>query len=65
MRKEYAVYHKHTYHLTNDGGKQRRVPCTEHIPVRIVAEAEGYAMVRRNGCAPFVVSSKHLERSSH
>ena len=29
--------------------------------VRIMAEAEGYAMVRRKGCVPFVVQLKELE----
>lgn len=28
--------------------------------VRVMARAEGYAMVRRKGCAPFVVSEKEL-----
>lgn len=25
-------------------------------PVRLVASGEGYAMVRRKGCAPFIIS---------
>ena len=28
--------------------------------VRILAEAEGYAMVRRKGCMPYVASVKEL-----
>jgi hypothetical protein len=31
-----------------------------HGEVRVMAIAEGYAMVRRRGCAPFVVSCKEL-----
>lgn len=26
------------------------------VPVRLIAKGEGYAMVRRKGCAPFIVT---------
>lgn len=29
-------------------------------PVRIMAQAEGYAMVRRPGCAPFVIKADQI-----
>lgn len=29
-------------------------------PVRVMAEADGYAMVRRKGCIPFVIRSKDI-----
>lgn len=32
----------------------------EVIYVEVMAEAKNYAMVRRKGCAPFVVRSKYL-----
>ena len=32
----------------------------EAMQVRVMARAEGYAMVRRKGAAPFVVSEKDL-----
>lgn len=32
----------------------------EECEVRVMAEAEGWAMVRRKGCAPFVCRSKEL-----
>lgn len=31
---------------------------TEPLPARLMAIAEDYAMVRRKGCLPFVVSAK-------
>jgi len=33
---------------------------TERIEVRVMAIAEGYAMVRRKGSMPFVCQVKHL-----
>lgn len=33
---------------------------TETLPVRVMATAEGYAMVRRKGCVPFVCREKEL-----
>lgn len=30
---------------------------------RVMAVAEGYAMIRRKGCAPFVRSAKEIERN--
>lgn len=34
----------------------------EEIPVRLMAQADGYSMVRRKGCMPFVCSSKYLKQ---
>lgn len=33
----------------------------ERVPVRVMAVAEGYAMVRRKGCKTFVVPVKDIE----
>lgn len=33
---------------------------TFSVEVRVMAEAENYAMVRRKGCVPFVVPVKEL-----
>lgn len=38
---------------------------TEHYtdgPVHIMTEKDGYAMVRRKGCMPFVIQSKDIIR---
>jgi len=35
---------------------------TEKIEVRVLAEAEGYAMVRRKGAMPFVCPVKDLRK---
>jgi len=35
---------------------------TERIEVRVMAEAEGYAMVRRKGAVPFVCQVKELKK---
>lgn len=38
----------------------------EELEVRLMAQADGYAMVRRKGCAPFVVMVKQLrEKDAH
>lgn len=34
---------------------------TERFEVRVMAVAEGYAMVRRKGCMPYVAPVKELE----
>ncbi len=34
---------------------------TEDVPVEVMAIAYGYAMVRRKGCAPFIVNFSELE----
>jgi hypothetical protein len=34
------------------------------IPVRVLAVAEGYAMVRRKGCSPFVLEAKRVRKVS-
>ena len=36
----------------------------EEMEVRIMAIAEGYAMVRRKGCLPFVCMEKELEEQN-
>jgi hypothetical protein len=33
------------------------------IPVRVLAVAEGYAMVRRKGCSPFVMEAKRVHNT--
>lgn len=33
----------------------------ESIEVRVLAAAEGWAMVRRKGCSPFICGVKELE----
>lgn len=37
----------------------------EHAKVEVLAIAKGYAMVRRKGCAPFVVHEKELIESDN
>jgi len=48
----------HKYPKTYDGTKW--IYIEEIKQVEVMAEAKGYAMVRRKGCMPFVVSSKDL-----
>lgn len=31
-------------------------------PIKVMAEVDGYAMVRRKGCMPFVIPSKDIIR---
>lgn len=54
MRKpEFAMLYKRTMTL----------PTSVHIvavQVRVIARAEGYVMVRRKGCAPFIVNEHEL-----
>lgn len=56
MKKEYATYMRPKHVL--EQGKWRK----EIVPqqVRVMARAEGYAMVRLTGMAPFCVSEKEL-----
>lgn len=35
---------------------------TDPREVRVMAVAEGYAMVRRKGCMPYVASTKEIEQ---
>lgn len=55
-KKEFATYHREEVAIA--GGKFVRA-VTQH-QVRVMARAEGYAMVRNPGCMPFVVSEKKL-----
>lgn len=54
-KKQTAIFHRKTVVV----GKTRQYEL-EDIPVVLMAIAEGYAMVRRPGCAPFVVREKEL-----
>lgn len=56
MSKEYAI-HNEKCHRIEQG---RWVVADDKRKVRVMARAEGYAMVRRPGCAPYVVSEKEL-----
>lgn len=58
MTKEYALY-RYTFRERYGAPEQ-----TNHVLVRVMARAEGYAMVRRRGAAPFVVSERDLARST-
>lgn len=42
---------------TDRAPERRRDPLG---PLRLMAEAEGYCMVRRPGCMPFVLSSQNF-----
>lgn len=35
------------------------------VPVRVMAVTEGYAMVRRQGCSPFVLEAKRVRLIPH
>jgi hypothetical protein len=37
----------------------------EDVEVRVMAVTDGYAMVSRKGCAPFVIESKRLMPVGH
>lgn len=56
MKKEMAIYHQEIPHIENGKFVYR----TEQRIVRVIARAEGYAMVRNKGCAPFAVREKDL-----
>lgn len=45
---------------TNWNARINFEPRTEHIVVEVMAEASGYAMVRRKGRIPFVVAANDL-----
>lgn len=49
-RGEFAVMHRHSGYPG----------VMEAFTVRVIARGEGYAMVRRKGCAPFIVDEKDL-----
>lgn len=53
---EMAIYHRQDIAIV--GGKF--VTTVKPIPVRVLARAEGYAMVRRPGAMPFAVSERDL-----
>lgn len=56
-RKEIAVYRR-TYATVKDWRFVNEVALEK---VRVMARAEGYAMVRHRGAVPIVVSEKDLE----
>lgn len=60
-KKEFAIYLR-TSRVRQDDGKWKDV-VGEHR-VRVMARAEGYAMVRNPNCMPFVVSEKELTRAT-
>lgn len=55
-KKEFAVYHRVVRGVVNG----RWADTTRLERVRVMARAEGYAMVRFPGAMPFVVSEKEL-----
>lgn len=57
-KKEFAIYLR-TGRVRQSDGKWKDVVVEEHR-VRVMARAEGYAIVRNPGCTPFVVSEKYL-----
>lgn len=56
MKKTYATYNKKVYEAVNGIIQFQIVP----IDVRVMAIAEGYAMVRRKGAMPFCCLEKDL-----
>ena len=58
--KETARYLNTTWHLVEG----RTVTKAELVTVRVMARAEGYAMVRRPGAMPFVVPERDLNPES-
>lgn len=56
QRGEWFTYHRPCFESVN--GKIERIIKPEQV--RVMARAEGYAMVRRKGCLPFVVKEKEL-----
>jgi hypothetical protein len=55
-KKEMAIHTRHVADIEHG----RFVRRTRPELVRVMARAEGYAMVRLSGCVPFVVSEKDL-----
>ncbi len=53
-----AIYHR-KYPVAYVGNGKWEYS-TEDAKVRVMASAEGYSMVRRKNCAPFVVQDKDL-----
>jgi hypothetical protein len=60
MKREFAVYRRVDLEVVNGKWADR----STDVEVRVMARAEGYAMVRNKGCMPFVVSEKHLQPPS-
>ncbi len=56
---EMATLYRKDWRTVNGRGEMLRMP--DPKPVRIMARAEGYAMVRKKGAAPFIVREKDLE----
>jgi hypothetical protein len=60
MAKKVMATHKHQSPTLSGNG--RFVEVIELRRVEVMAEAGGYAMVRRPGCAPYVASLKDIEK---
>lgn len=58
MSKRYALIKREHLERTPTDGVVKEIEC---IRVRVLAIAEGYAMVRRERAYPFVVPVKQLE----
>lgn len=56
-KKEMAMWVRPTSTWVNT----KMVKAILSVEVRVMVRAEGYAMVRRRGCAPFVVAEKELQ----
>jgi len=56
LKKEYAIHNHAAYFVSNNGTTKKVDP--RHVEV--LARAQGYAMVRRKGCAPYIASEKDL-----
>jgi hypothetical protein len=60
MTHKYYDFYRERSVPTNNGWQRERA--LDNDKIRIIAEAEGYAMVRKKGCMPFVISSKDIVR---
>ena len=54
---EMAIYGRPNFVIVN--GKYQRETRPEEV--RVMARAEGYALVRKKGCMPFAVREKELQ----
>jgi hypothetical protein len=57
-KKEMAIYQRRVVVIGPGGNLVNALRPPEQV--RVMARAEGYAMVRRPSCAPFIVSEKEL-----
>lgn len=58
MRKQYAIHNKPGFTLR---AGLKADPVVDRRSVRVMAEAEGYAMVRRKGAMPYVAPIRELQ----